>query len=93
MWKRLGLPLESEKSDGERHYRIVARKAPRSGAEDGPSFRKMATMMPMTDAAERIRYTRCASVRGEAIPEKAVECFLKQTEMRTRAEDGEHHAA
>ena len=70
--KRLGLPLKSEKSDGERHYRIVARKAPRSGAEDGPSFRKMATIMPMADATERIRYTRCASVRGEAIPEKAV---------------------
>jgi Protein of unknown function (DUF3489) len=31
--KRLGLTLESEKTDGERHYRIVARK-PRSGAED-----------------------------------------------------------
>lgn len=26
--KKLGLMLESEKSDGERHYRIVARKAP-----------------------------------------------------------------
>jgi hypothetical protein len=32
--KRLGLTLESEKSDGERHYRIVARKSPGSGAED-----------------------------------------------------------
>jgi len=32
--KKLGLTLESEKSDGERHYRIVARKGSRSGAED-----------------------------------------------------------
>jgi hypothetical protein len=32
--KRLGLTLESEKSDGERHYRIVARKSLGSGAED-----------------------------------------------------------
>jgi hypothetical protein len=32
--KKLGLTLESEKSDGERQYRIVARKGSRSGAED-----------------------------------------------------------
>jgi hypothetical protein len=32
--KKLGLMLESEKSDGERHYRIVARKGSRAGAED-----------------------------------------------------------
>jgi len=32
--KKLGLTLESEKSDGERHYRIVARKGSKSGAED-----------------------------------------------------------
>lgn len=32
--KRLGLTLESDKSDGERHYRIVARKSLGSGAED-----------------------------------------------------------
>src|SRR5438874_1794557 len=31
--KKLGLTLESEKSDGERHYRIVASKASKSGAE------------------------------------------------------------
>ena len=32
--KKLGLTLESEKSDGERHCRIVPRKGSRSGAED-----------------------------------------------------------
>ena len=32
--KKLGLTLESEKSDGERHYRIVARKSSSSGAKD-----------------------------------------------------------
>ena len=32
--KKLGLTLKSEKSDGERHYRIIARKGSRSGAED-----------------------------------------------------------
>jgi hypothetical protein len=32
--KRLGLTLESEKSDGERHYRIVASTGSRLGAED-----------------------------------------------------------
>jgi uncharacterized protein DUF3489 len=33
--KKLGLTLESGKSDGERYYRIVARKGSKSGAEDG----------------------------------------------------------
>jgi hypothetical protein len=32
--KKLALTLESEKSDGERHYRIVTRKGSKSGAED-----------------------------------------------------------
>jgi hypothetical protein len=32
--KKLGLMLESKKSDGERHYRIVARKGSKSGARD-----------------------------------------------------------
>jgi hypothetical protein len=32
--KKLGMTLVSEKSDGERHYRIVVRKGSRSGAED-----------------------------------------------------------
>jgi hypothetical protein len=32
--KKLGLTLESEKSDGERHYRILARKGSKSEAED-----------------------------------------------------------
>jgi hypothetical protein len=36
--KRLGLTLESEKSDGERHYRIVARKSLGSGAEDADRY-------------------------------------------------------
>ena len=32
--KKLGLTLESEKSDGERHYHIAARKSAKPGADD-----------------------------------------------------------
>jgi hypothetical protein len=32
--KRLGLTLESEKSDGERHYHIAATKASKSSSEE-----------------------------------------------------------
>jgi len=32
--KKLGLTLESEKSNGERHYRIVARNGSKSGVDD-----------------------------------------------------------
>jgi hypothetical protein len=35
--KKLGLRLESEKTDGERVYRIVAGKAPADTAGDQPS--------------------------------------------------------